>query len=50
MYNYHMMTDDLAEATPQINFEQCIKVGNYLMSSALIIMTLCLLISFVFDQ
>jgi len=44
------ISDNLTVNAKPINFELCIKVGNYLTSSALFIMTICILISFAFDQ
>lgn len=46
----HTFSDDVSISTNSINFQQCLKVGNSLIISAILLATVSVLISFVFDE
>lgn len=50
MLQFNTLSNNLLIPTQEINLKKCLRIGNYLIASALFVMAICILVSFVFDQ
>ena len=50
MPQYNTLPNNLLMPTQEINYKKCLNTGNFLIASGLFVMTICILVSFIFDQ
>lgn len=48
MLKYNTPAHNFLTPSQEKNFEQCLTIGNFLIASSLFIMTICILVSFIF--